>query len=126
VKNIFIALTLEMASGEQQNGERTPDEESAKSPVASGGDVANNTAKDVASGTSDAAGSSMNDLARQLRQLDVLTLNPRSAAKDMDEAKRRKFAFWETQPVPKFGSFVPSCVQAVERLNTRDRLQKSK
>uniref|UniRef100_A0A914UXR4 Glycylpeptide N-tetradecanoyltransferase n=1 Tax=Plectus sambesii TaxID=2011161 RepID=A0A914UXR4_9BILA len=88
-------------SAESANSSKSPPNETTKSGGSSEDD-GKSGAKDAASGTSDTAGSSMNDLARQLRQLDVLTLNQRSAAKDMDEAKRRKFAFWETQPVPKF------------------------
>lgn len=96
---------------------KTATDESAKSE---GDGVAGNKGKDAGSGTTpDTAGSSMNDLARQLRQLDVLTLNQRSAAKDMDEAKRRKFAFWETQPVPKFGALT-WCANEGDRCLTDD------
>ena len=34
--------------------------------------------------------------------LEMLAL-PQAAPKNMDDAKKKKFQFWETQPVPKFG-----------------------
>lgn len=35
--------------------------------------------------------------------LELLSLPQGAAPKSLDEAKKKKYQFWETQPVPKFG-----------------------
>jgi hypothetical protein len=66
--------------------------------AAAGGSTSNNMSTSTGGAPSGTIG--MNELARQLQ---LLTSGARSsAAKDVDEAKRHKYAFWETQPVPQF------------------------
>ena len=38
--------------------------------------------------------------------LELLTMPQGAAPKSIDEAKKKKYQFWETQPVPKFGKYL--------------------
>lgn len=39
------------------------------------------------------------------RQLKQLTTSQHSAPKSIEEASKKEYKFWETQPVPKFGEY---------------------
>lgn len=60
--------------------------------------------KDHSTGSTSAPGSSSGP-AIDFKQLAFLNFASRSSPKTVDEAKVKKFQFWETQPVPKFGNF---------------------
>lgn len=57
-----------------------------------------------AAGPSEAVQKSMELIGKQLQQLQLSS--NKSAPKSVSDASKKKYQFWETQPVPKFGMFV--------------------
>lgn len=46
---------------------------------------------------------SLNDLKGIERAMEMLTMYPSASAKSTEEAMKRKYEFWQTQPVPRLG-----------------------